>query len=700
MDLNIGVLSYITGALAFLFLTFSLLTGWQGRFQGVLLASASMVSAIWAGVTAYALSTGKFIPAWINALEILRNIAWITFFAGMFGISKNALIRSSRKFQFILLGLLGFCFAVLVVSIFIHSGNQELPRQIYFLTDIASRVVMAVAGMVLVEQVFRNTPVEQRWGVKFLCLGVGAIFAYDFFLYADAMLFWHIDANLWAARGVSNALMVPLIFVSAARNPQWSFDVHVSRRVVFHSAALLGAGVFLLVMAAAGYYIRVFGGNWGSVLQTAFLFGALVLLLLMFFSGAARARLKVFLSKHFFSYKYDYREEWLRFTQALSVGEAGARICESALKAIAGLVESPAGALWMRKDAGNYVRYAHWNLPVAEGVEAENSSLCAFLEKQQWVINLEEYKNTPDMYDDLTIPDWLLAIPRSWLIVPLILHERLLGFVLLTHSRSQVGFNWEVSDLLKTAGRQAASNLAQMQAAEALVVARQFESFNRMSAFVVHDLKNLIAQLSLMVANAEKHWNNPEFKDDMLSTVDNSVEKMNKLLAQLRSGKTEVTGRIQLDLAKLLEKVVQEKAMFKPLPVIEQTEPGLFVLADRERLLRVIGHIVQNASEATRYDGWVKIRLAQQGGCAMIAVQDNGKGMDEQFLRERLFRPFDTTKGSGMGIGAHECQEYIRELGGRIEVSSIVEQGTLFQIILPLNIKSESDIASSQGGGV
>ena len=202
---------------------------------------------------------------------------------------------------------------------------------------------MAILGMILVEQVYRNTPVRQRWGIKFACLGIGGIFAYDFYFYSDALLLKQINPEIWAARGIINALVVPLIAVSAARNPDWSLGIAVSRRILFYSVALFGAAAYLLAMAAAGYYLRFFGGSWGTVMQVSFLFGAIVLLLAVLFSGTLRSWLRVFISKHFFSYNYDYREEWLRFTRTLAEGEHGLE--ERVIQALAQLVESPAGGL-------------------------------------------------------------------------------------------------------------------------------------------------------------------------------------------------------------------------------------------------------------------------------------------------------------------------------------------------------------------
>src|SRR6185295_19289770 len=341
--------------------------------------------------------------------------------------------------------------------------------------------------------------------------------------------------------------------------------------------------------------------QWGRVLQVTFLFGAVMLLCMILFSGTMRARLKVFLSKNFFSYRYDYREEWLRFTRTLSEGEPGMQLRERSIQGIAELVDSPGGALWLAQDSGSFEIAAHWNMPAARGTEPPESRLIQFLERRQWVLDLEELVAQPELYEGLEVSETLRSIPSAWLLVPLILHERLVGFVLLARSQARVKLDWEVNDLLKTAGRQAASYLAQLEAAKALLVARQFESFNKMSAFVVHDLKNLVAQLSLMLSNADRHQHKPEFQKDMMETVANSVEKMKRLLFQLRGGYT-LEPPAPLELAELLTQAVAARSALKPTPRLE-ARGQVSVVAHRERLERVIGHVIQNAIEATPTDG-------------------------------------------------------------------------------------------------
>jgi putative PEP-CTERM system histidine kinase len=503
------------------------------------------------------------------------------------------------------------------------------------------------------------------------------------------LLFRQVNEDIWAARGAINALVVPLLGVATARNPRLSLDVSVSRSIVFHSTAMLGAAVYLLVMAAVGYYIRYFGGTWGAVLQVTFLFGAVLLLFVILFSGTLRARLKVFLSKNFFSYHYDYRQEWLRFTRTLSEGEPGTQLYERSIQAIAELVDSPGGALWLSPDSDAFERVAHWNMPSAKGIEPSDSPLGQFLQRRQWVIDLAEHDMRPESYDGLEIPDWLRSIPHAWLVVPLMLHEQLLGFVVLAHSKGRISLNWEVNDILKTAGRQAASYLAQLEAAKALLVARQFESFNRMSAFVVHDLKNLIAQLSLLLSNADRHKHNPAFQEDMIGTVANSVEKMKRLLVQLRGAYT-LEPPVPVALDDLLQQIVTARSGLKPVPRLKLGDSAVSVVGHPARLERVIGHLVQNAIDATPSEGNVLVQLLQQNGSAVIEIADTGCGMSEQFVRYRLFRPFESTKATGMGIGTYEARQYVRELGGRIEVASREAQGTTFRVMLPLYMPSRA----------
>ncbi|MFP5408717.1 MAG: XrtA/PEP-CTERM system histidine kinase PrsK [Gammaproteobacteria bacterium] len=677
--LLLAAMGYGLAMLAYLGLSGLIVASWRQRPQGRLLVLATGLSAIW-GALAAAAAWGVLPIRLELGAEVARNGAWLALLLYILRLRLPA--GAALPLPLRLIGLLGTLLVggLLIASVLplIAPGQPLLSQWAGHL----GRMLLTVLGLVLIEQVYRSTRPEDRWAIKFLCLGLGGLFAYDLYLYANAALFNALDAQVWAARGYVAALVTPLIAVSAARNPEWAAPVGLSRSMAFHTASLLGAGFYLLLMAGAGYYLRLFGGEWGDVVQTVFVFAAGLLLVLLMFSGTLRARLRVFLSKHFFSYRYDYREEWLKFTRTLTEGQPGERLGERAVEALARLVESPGGALWMREGEAGYQRASYWNWSDLNGTERADSAFIQWLSDKQWVVDLDEMKTRRDLYGDLDTPAWIQQANDAWLVVPLMLHEELLGFVVLKHSLGKVSFNWEVSDLLKVASRQAAANLAQMRAANQLIVARQFESFNRTTTFIIHDLKNLVAQLSLLLANAEKHKDNPEFQTDMLDTVENAVARMNKVLSQLRRGSGEAQAQ-SVALADILADAVASKQAFKLRPAVELPPAHLRVRVERERLTRAIGHLLQNALEATPSTGHVSLRAFEESGQAIVEITDSGIGMDDTFIRTRLFQPFDSTKGAGMGIGAYECRETIRALGGQLVVTSMPGSGTRFRISLP-----------------
>jgi putative PEP-CTERM system histidine kinase len=341
----------------------------------------------------------------------------------------------------------------------------------------------------------------------------------------------------------------------------------------------------------------------------------------------------------------------------------------------------------MRQD-GHFERVGHWNFPLVSNAESAESGFVRYLEKRAWVINLDEYRGAPEVYDGVELPRWLERLSEAWLVVPLTLQESLHGYVVLNRSRGRLSLNWEISDLLKTAGSQAASYVVQAQAADALARAKQFESFNKLSAFVVHDLKNLVAQLSLLLRNAQRHKHNPAFQDDMLETIESSVSKMNRILMQLRSGGLPVEQPAPVEVDEIVARAVASKQMYRPKPAVEIRDRAICVAANSERLERVVGHLIQNAVEATPPEGKVSVIVRRLGERALIEVSDSGKGMSEEFIRDGLFKPFESTKSSGMGIGTYESREYIRELGGKMEVQSAPGKGSTFLITLPLSQRS------------
>jgi putative PEP-CTERM system histidine kinase len=666
--------SYGIAAAAYLAFAVRVAVGSRANVRGHLLLAALSATAVWAlSCLAIGVAPGRSSILASSVTDMLRFGTWFLFVWHLLqptgGTSPAHSSRTILAFGIVIVALIG---GVLLGESFTLWRVLGLggPRIGFLL-----RLGLSVFGLILVEQLVRRVQPQMRWAIKPLAIALAGVFGLELVLFTDAMLFGQLDADIWVSRGFANALVIPFLAMATMRNTGWTVDLHLSRQAVFNSSALLVSGAFLLAVAVAGYYVRYLGGDWGYALQVELLFAAALLVALVASSGRFRSKLKVFVSKHFFSYRYDYRDEWLRFTRTLSSETGVQGLQERSIMALANLVESPAGVLWMKDDVKGFVVAARWNASKIEVTEPSDGPLAQYLARTGWIVDVAELREHPERYQGLPLPAWLDSLTAPWLVVPLASAADLQGFVVLACPRTPVELDWEVRDLLKTASRQAASYLGQVRAAEALLEARKFDAFNRMSAFVVHDLKNLVSQLSLMLRNAERHGSNPAFHADMLQTVTHVVDRMNALMLQLRTGSVPVESARQVDLNTVLRRVCAAKADARA-PVDLHVGDALLVVGHEDRLEHVIGHLVQNAIDATPPGQHVDISTETDGRFATVTVVDRGAGMSAEFVRERLFKPFQTTKPMGMGIGVYESQQYATSVGGDILVDSEPGTGT------------------------
>ena len=381
-----GFASYIITAVFYAILGLLLCTSWRGRMKGGLLLTVVLVSELWAAAGAFAGSSEYLQLKHFLALEVVRNAIWSAMIWQLLSYTK--LNKEHHWKNLYVLGYLELALVTIVAELFPAFG--AMLKSITLIDfRILSHVVQAIVGLFLVEQLFRNTRLELRWTIKLLCLGAGVMFLYDFVLYSEALLFGRIDPDLWDARGIVNAFVVPMVAISAARNPHWSVDIFVSRSMVYHTTALLATGIYLLLMATVGYYIREFGGSWGRVAQVVFVVISSLILLLMITSGRIRASVKVFFNQHFFTYKYDYRDEWLKLNRTLAAGESEQALREGCIKVLLNIVDSGGGALWIKQEDGKYRISAECNVVIEQMKTVDESdSLVTFLRQRQWVIEL------------------------------------------------------------------------------------------------------------------------------------------------------------------------------------------------------------------------------------------------------------------------------------------------------------------------
>lgn len=546
---------------------------------------------------------------------------------------------------------------------------------------------IALVCLALAAQLGRDAPVESQTALRSLVAAAGLATGAQSALAIVAAVGAGVPSALLGATSAVLASSGLLLLFALRLRPQWSLAIFVSPEARSYAPRFLATGSILLLALLLLPVFRAMSLDLAQ--QFAFLLvlatGLPVSLLL--FSGRLNARLTVLVSKHFLPFRYDYREEWLRLIDTLVSPDSASPLPERVIRGVAQIVGSPAGVLWMRTaEGGPFSATAGWNartLPVTQ-VQADDPALVFMLERQ-WTIDTAELARRPELYGGLRRPDWLEAFPEGLLIVPLISNDALIGVIVLFQSSSAFRLTFEEIDLLRTSGRQVAAFLAQYEADQKLAEGRQFEALNRLTAFVMHDLKNLIAQQSLMVQNASRHKGNPEFFEDAIATINNSVARMSKLLQQLQSGET--AGPMQsVSVAAAIADAVERCRSREPVPefINEADEPVVWI--DRDRLTAVLAHLIRNAQEATRRDGKVTVRIGDVDGGVLIEIVDDGCGMDSEFVRTRLFRPFDTTKGSkGMGIGAYQARTFVGESGGSLRVESEPGEGSRFAIRLPLH---------------
>lgn len=682
------VVSCAIAASAFTLFALFLLLDRQRSPIGNRLCVAAGASAVWFVWQAlyYAEALTWLGLAGSATLEIVRDSAWVLLTLQLLASGRENDPGRQRFLQRarVILGIVILFALVTVVQPAL--AQRVLSVEASAKAGFAALLMLSVLGLALVEQFYRNTLHPRRWAIKYLCLGVGAMHAYDCMLYADGVLFNRLDSALWTGRGLANALVIPLIAIGVARNREWRLNLFLSRQMVFHGATLLSVGLYLLTVAAAGYYLRAYGGEWGDALRAVLFFTAALFLVSVLGSAEVRSRLRLFLSRNFYRDKYDYGEIWLRFTNLLSQSDTGpAELPQSILKAIADIMDATGGAVWQCNPNGSFGVVATHELdPQRLRAIPDDDPLVAALKSPGRVIDIAAEAERSTLDEPMVVPAWLLEQPRAWLLVPIVHRDQLLAIVLLCESRAGEALVPEDRELLGTLGRQSASYLALMQATAELGDARQFEAFNRLSAFLVHDLKNVIAQLSMVIKNSVRHRGNPEFIDDAFNTIGDAVAKMNRMLGNLRhtqSGPSEL-----LQVADCLREAQAHLSTRDPKPILINEATGdVRVRGSHDRFLAMIEHLAQNAQEATGPAGRVELRLLCRGDLLVLEITDDGCGMTAEFIQHRLFKPFDTTKGkAGMGIGVYESLHIANSMGGRLTVDSRPGKGSTFRIQLPL----------------
>lgn len=649
------------------------------RAQALGVAAASLVWAAWFSLTPAAPAAVNLTGGFLAELIVL--LAWFALvermLRGPYLQSMPELVRRAVRWVWLLVAVTGALVAV---------GEPRLAPHVDVTAVLnVGLLTLSLLGAALAAQLYGEATIEPHASLRGFCVAAAVVMSSQSFVFALALLVPGTPEWVLLLRVAAHIFALGVLAWALQSNPQWSLAIFVSPQARVYAPRLLAAiAAMLLVVLAAPLYVTV---DPPVAMATAPLYVGFVglLLTLVLFSERLRAQLRVFVSKHFLPFRYDYREEWLRLIDTLASPGQEQPLPIRAIKSLAQIVGSPGGLLWLRDGPqAPFTCVEGWNTQLSRDAKvAADDPVLQFMAERQWILDTAELQRQPEMYPGIGRPDWLDELPDALLVVPLFSNESIIGWVVLIQSSSAFRLTFEEIDLLRTSGRQVAAHLAQYSADRQLAEAKQFEAFNRLTAFVMHDLKNLIAQQSLMVKNAAKHKTNPAFVEDAMATIENSVARMNKLLQQLQHGDTSGPRRL-VNLATCVKSALRKCAGRQPTPAFVEPVRAVHAVIEAERFASVLAHLVRNAQDATDAAGRIDIELQAAGERAVITIRDTGSGMDEEFVRNRLFKPFDTTKGSqGMGIGAYQARSFVVAAGGSLTVESVIGQGTEVRIELP-----------------
>lgn len=650
---------------------------------------ALSLTALWALTAVMAGSISGLPESSDGAAETARNGSWLVV-SWLLLRGAGRAMPTGAKPVFVALLLALAC----QLCIDLVTSDWTLPASVSLHLSQTSwllRAATALGAIFLLHGLYTPLGRDNGDGAGWLGCALTVMWTYEFNHY---LLAWLSDGRfliIGQMRGVVMTMIAPLIMVGTGQRERRG--ITLSRRATYRTVTIGLAMLYGLALLTMVMMIRITDHPTVQIVQLGAVFALSVIALTLMPSASFRAWLRVEIAKHLFTHRYDYRQEWMRFADTLGSDGPGEMLPpQRAARAVAQTVSSPAALLLMREANGTLVPESAWNWPADD---AQDHSIPAPLaDRLQATGWLADIPNPADPLAD-ALPGWILDDPAAWTLVPLIHHGVLTGAVLLARPPGRGGIDWEDLDMLRVVARQLAVTLNERRQQQALAEGQRFEEFNRRFAFILHDIKNMISQMSLLAANAERHAENPAFRADMVLTLRETADRMNDMIARLaRPDPVRPDGKGQCDVAKIVRDVTG-RGMARE-RVVVCSEDGLIVRGDGDGLSQAIGHLVHNAIEATPPDGPpVLVTLTREDGAdgdamARIDIIDRGCGMSADFLRDRLFRPFASTKANGFGLGAHEARSLVTAMGGHINVSSRDGEGTQFTLSLPLVVEKAS----------
>jgi len=524
-----------------------------------------------------------------------------------------------------------------------------------------------------------------------MALGVGGLFALRIYLATQALLFSRIDTGLGTTSAVALLAANLLFAVSLSRARSLNTDVYLSRATIQNSLTIILAGTYLVAVGVAANLARSLFPGQLLPLDAIIVFLALTGLAVLIFSNRLRQELRRFVTRNFRRPIYDYRSVWMDLTQRttslLEINELSAAIS----KIVSECLEILSVNVWLVDETQQKLRLVGSTaLSGVQAKELENAGgsapdLIRFLRHERSPADLEEKEFEWPAQIMRAAPDFFRDSKMRYAIG---LHAggELVGVMTLNDDRvGHETLSGEDLVLLETLAAQLAASLLNLKLSGRLREAGKVEAFQTVSTFFVHDLKNLASRLSLTMQNLPEHFDDPEFRADALRVISASLAKIDGMCSRLTMLRQNVELRVaECDLNQLVTATLDEFNTDLRASVERKLLPVPPTLIDREQIHKVLTNLVINANEAVNGNGVIQVMTFHEGNTVSFAVTDNGCGMSAEFIEKSLFRPFQTTKKKGLGIGLFHSKLIIEAHRGKIEVNSAPGKGTEFRVVLPV----------------
>jgi putative PEP-CTERM system histidine kinase len=639
---------------------------------------------------------------WIRTVAgSLLPCAWLTF---SLSFSRSNYREFLKRWRWIILGALVFPLTLLILfkssvyvsAISIETGSGWLLRLGW--AGYAYNVFLLLATVVILvnlEKTLRSFTGSMQWQIKFLILGILGLFAVRIYTISQALLYSYQSTSMGLLNAGALIVASAFIALSLYRSHLADIEIYLSQTFLVNSVTFLVVGVYLIAVGIVTEVVSYFGENLPFPIEAFVLFIALMLLAVFLLSGALREKYKSFLIRHLKRPRYDYRKEWTTYTRrTLSLVEIN-ELAAAVTKMAADTFGDPAVSIWLVDDAQQHLTLAGSTFHSAaeqKSLKTTDPEIADVLQQMRGgsmpQVLQRRPKNGLSGRPDPSTSEPSAPNPAmttaSWCCAPLTAAGEFIGIMTLSEKLTGEPYTEEDMDLIKTVADQTAGAILNLKYSERLRVMRQMETFQTISAFFVHDLKNLASTLSLTLQNLPIHFDNPEFREDALRTISHSVNKINNMCGRLStlSQKIELHPQ-EVDLNELVAGALAEMngSLKGSLNHDLHKVPKAWI--DPEQIRKVVTNLVLNAGEAVGPNGKIWVETAQSNGWVVLSVRDNGCGISQDFLEKSLFRPFKTTKKKGLGIGLFHCKQIVEAHHGRIEVESEEGKGAAFRVLLP-----------------